>query len=56
MSWHRQHTNDFSTAEGKVDLSPYLLFNPTEFFYCWNQFGLVTAQDTSATLDCTRIN
>lgn len=49
-------TNDFSTATGLVDLSPYLRMDATEYFYCWDGAGLITAQDDVATADCTRTN
>lgn len=49
-------TNDFSTATGIVDLSPYLRMDSTTYFYCWDSAGLITAQDDVATADCARTN
>jgi len=49
-------TNDFSTATGAVDLTPYLRMDSTIYFYCWDALGLITAQDDVATADCTRTN
>ena len=49
-------TNDFSTATGIVDLSPYLRVDSSIYFYCWDAVGLITAQDDVATADCTRTN
>ena len=40
-------TNDFS-ASGTVDLSNYLRTTDTSYFYCWDDSGLVTQQDTAA--------
>jgi len=48
-------TNDFSAA-GTLDLSTYLRSSTTTYFYCWDGAALVTAQDTVATADCTRVN
>jgi len=49
-------TNDFSTATGLVDLSPYLRTDSSIYFYCWDATGRITAQDDVATGDCTRTN
>jgi len=49
-------TNDFSTATGPVDLSPYLRKDSSNYFYCWDALGFLTAQDDVATPDCTRTN
>ena len=49
-------TNDFSTATGLVDLSPYLRMDSSIYFYCWDATGRITVQDDVATLDCTRTN
>ena len=49
---------DFSTATGTLDLETggYLRQYTLTYFYCWDTAGLVTNQDTAATLDCTRTN
>ena len=54
-------TNDFTEVSGILDLeSPgtaggaFMRGATTEYFYCWDNTGLVLLQDSTSTVDCTR--
>ena len=51
-------SNDFTAATGVLDLETggYLRTSTSTYYYCWDTTGRVTAQDTAATVDCTRSN
>ena len=51
-------TGDFTAGTGVLDLETgsYLRTATMTYFYCWDSTGLVTNQDTAATVNCTRTN